>query len=102
MWRDAPKHQSPNAGWPESALAASLGVKFGGPRSYEGSRVDLPWMGEGRETLNRDDIRKGLRLYGTAMTFLLFLAVLLRTAFLSVSGRPAAMNTTSSATAATR
>ena len=76
MWRDAPKHQSPNAGWPESALAASLGVKFGGPRSYDGSRVNLPWMGEGRETLNRDDIRKGLRLYGTAMTFLLFLAVL--------------------------
>lgn len=74
MWRDAPKHQSPNAGWPESALAASLGVKFGGPRSYDGSRVDLPWMGEGRETLNRDDIRKGLRLYGTAMTFLLCLA----------------------------
>ena len=70
MWRDAPKHNSPNAGWPESALAASLGVKFGGPRSYEGSRVDLPWMGEGRETLNRDDIRKGLRLYGHAMTFL--------------------------------
>ncbi len=76
MWRDAPKHQSPNAGWPESALAASLGVKFGGPRSYDGSRVDLPWMGEGRETLNRDDIRKGLRLYATAMTFLLCLAVL--------------------------
>ncbi len=74
MWRDAPKHNSPNAGWPESALAASLGVKFGGPRSYEGSRVDLPWMGEGRETLNRDDIRKGLRLYETAMTFLLLLA----------------------------
>jgi adenosylcobinamide-phosphate synthase len=70
MWRDASKHQSPNAGWPESALAASLGVKFGGPRSYTGTRVDLPWMGEGREVLNRDDIRKGLRLYGTAMTFL--------------------------------
>ena len=76
MWRDAPKHQSPNAGWPESALAASLGVKFGGPRSYEGTRVDLPWMGEGREVLNRDDIRKGLRLYGTAMTFLLCLALI--------------------------
>jgi adenosylcobinamide-phosphate synthase len=76
MWRDAPKHRSPNAGWPESALAASLGVKFGGPRSYDGNRVDLPWIGEGRETLNRDDIRKGLRLYGTAMTFLLCLAAL--------------------------
>jgi adenosylcobinamide-phosphate synthase len=76
MWRDAPKHNSPNAGWPESALAASLGVKFGGPRSYEGSRVDLPWMGEGREILNRDDIRKGLRLYGRAMTYFLCLGAL--------------------------
>ena len=76
MWRDASKHQSPNAGWPESALAASLGVKFGGPRSYAGTPVDLPWMGEGREVLNRDDIRKGLRLYGTAMTFLFFLLAL--------------------------
>jgi adenosylcobinamide-phosphate synthase len=76
MWRDAPKHSSPNAGWPESALAASLGVKFGGPRSYEGNPVNLPWMGEGRETLNRDDIRKGLRFYGTAMTFLLCAAVI--------------------------
>jgi adenosylcobinamide-phosphate synthase len=76
MWRDAPKHNSPNAGWPESALAASLGVKFGGPRSYKGIRVNLPWMGEGRETLNRDDIRKGLRLYGTAMTFLLSAVVI--------------------------
>ena len=76
MWRDASKHQSPNAGWPESALAASLGVKFGGPRSYAGTRVNLPWMGEGREVLNRDDIRKGLRLYGTAMTFLFFLLAL--------------------------
>ena len=76
MWRDAPKHNSPNAGWPESALAASLSVKFGGPRSYEGSKVDLPWMGEGRELLIRDDIRKGLRLYGRAMTFLFCLGLL--------------------------
>ncbi len=70
MWRDASKHQSPNAGWPESALAASLGVKFGGPRRYDGELVNLPWMGEGREHLTRDDISKGLRLYGTAMTML--------------------------------
>ena len=70
MWRDASKHQSPNAGWPESALAASLDVKFGGPRRYDGELVNLPWMGEGREHLTRDDISKGLRLYGTAMTML--------------------------------
>ena len=70
MWRDASKHQSPNAGWPESALAASLAVKFGGPRSYDDVLVDLPWLGDGREVLTRDDISKGLRLYATAMTML--------------------------------
>jgi adenosylcobinamide-phosphate synthase len=75
MWRDASKHQSPNAGWPESALAASLAVKFGGPRSYDGERVDLPWMGDGREGLTRDDISKGLRLYATAMTMLFALSL---------------------------
>jgi adenosylcobinamide-phosphate synthase len=75
MWRDASKHQSPNAGWPESALAASLAVKFGGPRSYDGETVDLPWMGEGRETLTRDDISKGLRLFSTAMTMLFALSL---------------------------
>jgi adenosylcobinamide-phosphate synthase len=75
MWRDASKHQSPNAGWPESALAAGLDVKFGGPRSYDGQTVDLPWMGNGRELLNRDDISKGLRLYATAMTMLFALSL---------------------------
>jgi adenosylcobinamide-phosphate synthase len=75
MWRDASKHQSPNAGWPESALAASLAVKFGGPRSYDGEMIDLPWMGDGREVLTRDDISKGLRLYGTAMTMLFALSL---------------------------
>ena len=75
MWRDASKHQSPNAGWPESALAASLAVKFGGPRSYDGEMVDLPWMGDGREVLTRDDISKGLRLYATAMTMLFALSL---------------------------
>ena len=52
MRRDAPKHGSPNAGWPEAAMAAALGLKFGGPRTYQGERVDLPWMGEGREQLD--------------------------------------------------
>ena len=75
MWRDASKHQSPNAGWPESALAASLGLKLGGPRSYAGERVDLAWMGNGREALTRDDISRGLRLYATAMTMLFALSL---------------------------
>jgi adenosylcobinamide-phosphate synthase len=75
MWRDGPKHVSPNAGWPEAALAAGLGLKLGGPRTYGGLRVELPWMGEGRSDLNRHDITPGLRLYARAMALLLLLAV---------------------------
>jgi len=75
MRRDARKHVSPNAGWPEAAFAAGLGLKLGGPRSYGGRSVDLPWMGEGRSDLNRHDILAGLRLYARAMTLLLLLAL---------------------------
>lgn len=70
MWRDAPKHQSPNAGWPEAAMAAVLGVKFGGGRSYNGEVIHLPTLGDGRAQLTRDDIRRGLRVYSWALTYL--------------------------------
>ena len=73
--RDAPKHGSPNAGWPEAAMAAVLGLKFGGPRAYEGVPVDLPFMGQGREHLTRLDIKRGLKLFSHAM-WLLFAAML--------------------------
>lgn len=72
MQRDAPKHQSPNAGWPEAAMAAALGVRFGGPRSYGGEMVDLPYMGEGRDAITRDDIRRGLGVLSRAMWMLFF------------------------------
>lgn len=70
MRRDAPKHGSPNAGWPEAAMAAALGVRFGGPRSYDGDMVDLPYMGEGRDAITRDDIRRGLGVLSRAMWLL--------------------------------
>jgi adenosylcobinamide-phosphate synthase len=73
--RDAGKHRSPNAGWPEAAMAGALGLSFGGPRNYEGERLDLPWLGDGRKTLTRQDIGEGLRLYERSL--LLMLAVLL-------------------------
>ncbi len=72
MRRDAPKHGSPNAGWPEAAMAAALGVRFGGPRSYDGDMVDLPYMGEGRDAITRDDIRRGLGVLSRAMWLLPF------------------------------
>lgn len=81
MRRDAPKHQSPNAGWPEAAMAAALGLRFGGPRSYQGEVVELPWMGDGRSTLNRADIKNGIKLMRNAMLLLalslLFVAILM-------------------------
>lgn len=70
MFRDAGKHQSPNAGWPESALAGAMDIKLGGPRSYEGEQVDLAFMGTGREALKAQDIRDGLKLYSRAMWLL--------------------------------
>ncbi|MDE9451454.1 cobalamin biosynthesis protein [Aliiroseovarius sp. Z3] len=42
--RDGPLHRSPNAGWPEAAMAATLGVALSGPRSYEGEMRDFPWV----------------------------------------------------------
>lgn len=55
--RDAPKHRSPNAGWPEAALAPVLNVALSGPRSYHGQRKDFPWVWpEGRRDPGPDDI----------------------------------------------
>ncbi len=76
MWRDAGKHQSPNAGWPEAAMAGALDLKFGGPRQYDGEMVQLPYMGDGRAQMNALDIDKGLELYDHAL-FILMAAVAL-------------------------
>lgn len=61
--RDARKHESPNAGWPEAAMAGALGFALGGPRSYDGELVDLPRFGDGRAELGPADIELSLRLY---------------------------------------
>jgi len=80
-WADAGKHRSPNAGWPEAAMAGALGLRFGGPRDYDGETVDLPWLGSGREKFTRQDITRGLQLYDRSLwlmlTLLLALAILL-------------------------
>ncbi len=61
--RDAKKHESPNAGWPEAAFAGALEFRVGGPRSYEGELVDLPSFGTGRADLGPADIARALVLY---------------------------------------
>ena len=64
--RDARLHDSPNAGWPEAAMAGALGVRLMGPRSYDGVPVNHEWMGDGRVLIRIADIRIALRLYRAA------------------------------------
>lgn len=77
---DARKHDSPNAGWPEAALAGALGFALGGPRAYGGEAHDLPYFGTGRTDLTPKDIHKALELY--AMMLNLALAATLAIAVL--------------------
>jgi adenosylcobinamide-phosphate synthase len=64
--RDAPRHRSPNAGWPEAAMAGALGYRLAGPRIYDGAAVDDVFMGNGRAELDASDIRRALKLYRRA------------------------------------
>ena len=64
--RDARRHRSPNAGWPEAAMAGALRLKLAGPRVYNGRTVDEPWLGEGRDIASTVDIRTALTLYTRA------------------------------------
>jgi adenosylcobinamide-phosphate synthase len=71
--RDAPKHVSPNAGWPEAAMAGALDFGLGGSRAYGGKTLDLPAMGEGRRDLDAADILRALRLFSIMTTMALAL-----------------------------
>ncbi len=67
VWRDAGRHRSPNAGWPEAAMAGALGLRLAGPRSYGGvALAEAAWMGGGRAEATPDDIERALVLYRLA------------------------------------
>ena len=65
--RDAHQHRSPNAGWPETAMAAGLGVRLSGPRIYDGQPTDDPYLNADAPDPLPADITKGLRLFRRAM-----------------------------------
>lgn len=78
---DAALHRSPNAGWPEAAMAPALGVSLSGPRSYDGRMEDLPWVhGPGRRDVGPDDIDGAIRIlwraWALALVCVLVIALL--------------------------
>jgi adenosylcobinamide-phosphate synthase len=75
MARDASKHRSPNAGWPESAMAGALGLKLNGPRSYGGVPSADAYMGDGRAEATAGDISRALSLAGIAWALMFALVI---------------------------
>src|ERR1700704_2928400 len=76
VWRDAARHRSPNAGYPEAAMAGALGLALAGPRHYDGVPVDDALMGDGRRAATAADIRAALALYRRADAMLIGLVAL--------------------------
>jgi len=75
MLRDAPRHASPNAGWPEAAMAGALGRRLGGPAVYDGVATPRPTFGEGPAP-KPADLGRALSLHRRALV-LLWLALAL-------------------------
>ncbi|MEM9248931.1 MAG: adenosylcobinamide-phosphate synthase CbiB [Pseudomonadota bacterium] len=67
MRRDARAHRSPNAGWPEAAMAGALGVRLSGPRIYADRISDEPWLNGSAPDPGPDTLAAGLRIYVRAM-----------------------------------
>ena len=83
--RDARRHRSPNAGWPEAAMAGALGLRLNGPRTYGHVRVDDAWMGDGRAAATPADLRRALALYRRACAIELAFVAALLTLVIAVS-----------------
>lgn len=77
MWADAGHHRSPNAGWPEAALAGALNIRLSGPRVYDGEVTSEPWVNEAAPDPTPADLTRGLALYVRAMAAMTLVLALL-------------------------
>ncbi len=75
MLRDGRKHRSPNAGWPEAAMAGALGIALAGPRHYPEGLVNDPYLGDGSPIATPQDINRALNLYFRACVILAMLVL---------------------------
>ncbi|MCT8002509.1 adenosylcobinamide-phosphate synthase CbiB [Sphingomonas sanguinis] len=74
MKRDARAHASPNAGWPEAAMAGALGVALAGPVAYDGVTQIKPWIGREGRMAAPNDIVTALQIYARACLLLWLIA----------------------------
>jgi adenosylcobinamide-phosphate synthase len=70
MRADAARHRSPNAGWPEAAMAGALGIRLSGPRIYADHVADEPWVNGSAPDPTSADLTRGLGLYRQSMLIL--------------------------------
>jgi len=73
VYKNGKQHESPNAGYPISAMALSLGVKLGGDTSYFGKIKSKPYFGEGKEEISTQDIVHSLTLQPRLNIFIIVL-----------------------------
>jgi len=67
MWQDASRHRSPNAGWPEAAMAGALGLRLSGPRVYASRVANEPWVNAQGADPDAPAMRRALALYRRSM-----------------------------------
>lgn len=79
---DARKHRSPNAGWPEAAMARSLDTALAGPRSYDGQMRDFPWVhADGVKSASAETITRSVSLLWQAWAIALALTIAIAVVF---------------------
>lgn len=77
LHRFARQHTSPNAGYPEAALAAILDCRFGGAHDYFGQSVEKPYIGENDRLLTTDDLAVAVQVNNYTELMLGFLVTLI-------------------------
>ncbi|MGF7154119.1 adenosylcobinamide-phosphate synthase CbiB [Novosphingobium gossypii] len=75
MARDHARHASPNAGWPEAAMAGALGVRLAGPVAYDGLLAAKPWIGEEGRDADARGLDRALTIYRRACVILGIMAM---------------------------
>ena len=75
-FQNARNHRSPNAGWPESAMAGALNIRLSGPRKYENRLSNEPWINSTGLPSKTKNILDALAIYKISITsFIVLLTI---------------------------